>query len=95
MSVQLSSWAIASLICGIVGIASLNIIAGALGAIFGHIALREIKNSNGWREGRSMALAGTIVGYVALGLALLVIAFYVLYLIFIFSFLSTFPTSSP
>ena len=95
MSVQLSSWAIASLVCGVVGIATLNIIAAGLGAIFGHVALREIKDSNGWREGRSMALAGTIVGYVALGLALMVFAFYILYLIFIFSFLQSIPNTSP
>jgi Domain of unknown function (DUF4190) len=95
MAVQLSSWAITSLICAIVGLASLNIIAAALGAIFGHVALREIKNANGWREGHGMAMAGTIIGYVALGLALLVIAFYVLYFIFIISLFQSIPTTPP
>src|SRR5690348_13717221 len=51
-AVQTSGWAIASLVCGIVGIATLNFIPGLLGAIFGHVALREIKSSNGWRDGR-------------------------------------------
>lgn len=95
MSVQISSWAITSLICAIVGVVTLNIIAGALGAIFGHVALREIKNANGWREGHGMAMAGTIIGYVALGLALLVIAFYVLYFIFIITLFQSIPTTTP
>lgn len=93
MSVQLSTWAITSLICSIVGIASLNIILALLGVIFGHVSLREIKAANGWREGRGMALAGTIVGYVGLGLALLVITFYVLYIIAFISFVQSIPPS--
>jgi len=59
-------WAIASLICSIVGIA-------ILGIIFGHIALSEIKRSNGWQEGRGMALAGLIIGYIEIGLTVLVL----------------------
>src|SRR5579859_7152349 len=58
--------AIASLICSIVGIA-------ILGIIFGHIALSEIKRSNGWQEGRGMALAGLIIGYIEIGLTVLVL----------------------
>ncbi|HEV8192489.1 MAG TPA: DUF4190 domain-containing protein [Ktedonobacterales bacterium] len=33
----------------------MNFIPAVLGAIFGHVTLREIKNSNGWRDGRGMA----------------------------------------
>lgn len=63
-------WAIASLICSIVGIS-------ILGIIFGHIALGEIRRSNGWQVGRGMALAGLIIGYaeVALGLIFVLVFF--------------------
>ena len=57
-------WALASLICSIVGVS-------ILGVIFGHIALGEIKRSNGWQTGHGMAMAGLIIGYVEIGLALL------------------------
>lgn len=58
-------WAIASLICSIVGIS-------ILGIIFGHIALSEIKRANGWYTGRGMALAGLIIGYAGIALTILV-----------------------
>lgn len=57
-------WAIASLICSIVGVS-------LLGVIFGDIALSEIKRSNGWQVGHGMALAGLIVGFVEIGLGIL------------------------
>ncbi len=95
LTIQTSGWAIASLVCAIVGIATLNFIPGLLGAIFGHVALREIKSSNGWRNGQGMAMAGMIIGYIATGLSLLIVVLYILYLIFIFSFLQSIPETTP
>lgn len=37
---------------------------GLVGIICGHIALSQIKKSNGQQGGRGLALAGTIIGYV-------------------------------
>jgi len=71
-----NSWAIASLICSIVGVS-------ILGIIFGHIALGEIKRSNGWQTGHGMALAGLIIGYVEIGLGL------ILFIVFFSLILST------
>lgn len=70
MAPSTNPWAIASLICSLVGIA-------ILGVIFGHIALGEIKRSNGWQTGYGMALAGLIIGYaeIALGLVILIAFF--------------------
>ena len=59
-----NSWALASLTCSLVGIS-------ILGVIFGHIALSEIKRSNGWQTGHGMALAGLIIGYAEIALAVL------------------------
>jgi hypothetical protein len=59
--------AVASLILSIVqpGIGSV------LAIIFGHIARRQIRQSNGTQKGNGLALAGLIIGY-GLGIAILV-----------------------
>lgn len=95
---QTSGMAIASLVCSIVGLVAIGALGGvvsAVGVIFGHLALREIKNSNGWRGGRGLALSGTIIGYIGIGLSLLFLALYVLYLIFIVALFQSYPTTSP
>jgi hypothetical protein len=46
-------------------------IGSLLAVIFGHIALSQIKRSQGWTTGRGMAIAGVVLGWV--GLASLVI----------------------
>lgn len=60
--------AIASMVLGIVWI---YWIGSVLAIIFGHVALRQIRNSNGWKTGRGMAIAGVTLGYV--GLAFLIV----------------------
>ena len=45
------------------------IFAGIPGIIFGHLALRSIRTTK--ESGRGLALAGTIIGYVNLGLTIL------------------------
>jgi hypothetical protein len=68
MPVSTSGWAIASLICSLVGVP-------LLGVIFGFIALNEISNSAGRIAGEGMAKAGIIIGFVfmALGIVLIII----------------------
>jgi hypothetical protein len=84
MPVSTSGWAIASLICSIVGIP-------LLGVIFGFIALNEISNSAGRIAGEGMAKAGIIIGFVvmALGIVLLII-----WVIVIGGLILTTPTNS-
>lgn len=60
-------FAIASLVLAILWIWW---IGSLLAVIFGHVALSQIKRSNGWKTGRGMAMAGVVLGW--LGLALLV-----------------------
>ena len=55
--------AIASMVLGILWI---YWIGSVLAIIFGHIALSQIKKSNGWKTGRGMAIAGVTLGYVGL-----------------------------
>ncbi|MEO7000782.1 MAG: DUF4190 domain-containing protein [Ktedonobacterales bacterium] len=57
--------ATASLICSLIGLftADFLVIPGVLAVIFGHIALGQIKKSNGQQTGQGMAIAGLIIGY--------------------------------
>jgi len=71
-SPQTSGLAIASLVCSIVGVSLIAI-------ILGHIALGKIRRSNGAVDGKGLALAGTIVGYV--GLFLFIVLFIVPFLV--------------
>jgi len=41
--------------------------------VFGHIAKKQIDESNGTQEGRALALAGLIVGWVEIGLLVIII----------------------
>jgi len=64
----MSGLAIASLVCSLLSL-------GLVGVILGHLALGEIKRSNGLKEGRGLAIAGLIIGYleIALGVAVVLI----------------------
>ncbi|MDG2486446.1 MAG: type II secretion system protein GspG [Roseibacillus sp.] len=72
-----SGLAIASLVCSLTGVSLLAV-------IFGHIALGKIRQSNGAVEGRGLALAGTIVGYVGFALSIaMFIAFFIIPLVLV------------
>ncbi|HEY7835032.1 MAG TPA: DUF4190 domain-containing protein [Ktedonobacterales bacterium] len=74
MAPATSGWAIASLVASIASFLGFPFIGGILGAIFGHLALGEIKRSEGRVVGHGMAMAGLIVGYINVGLTLCVVA---------------------
>jgi hypothetical protein len=59
-----NGFAVASLICAAVWFLW---VGSALGVVFGHIALRQIKADPGNQSGRGLAIAGLVVGYLALG----------------------------
>lgn len=62
-----SGFAIASLVFGILG--------GALFAlVFGYIALSQIRRAGGRLRGRGVALTGVVLGWIWLGILLLVMA---------------------
>ena len=82
MAPATSGYAIASLICSLLGYIGVFGFGPLLGVIFGHLALREIDRSNGMLQGRGLAQAGLILGYIALGLAVLALLFFSLIVIF-------------
>jgi serine/threonine-protein kinase len=71
-----SGKATASLVLGIAALLLACIVVGGLpgvlAAIFGHLALRDIRRSEGRLRGQGAAIAGLLLGYFSIGLALLI-----------------------
>lgn len=64
--------AVAALVLGIVWV---YWIGSILAVIFGAVAIKRINESNGWRTGKGMAIAGLVLGLVGMGtLSLIFIA---------------------
>ncbi len=61
--------AIISLVASIAGLTLVPFLGSVAGVITGHISLKQLKSSG--ENGRGLALAGTIVGWVGVGLWLL------------------------
>lgn len=68
-----SSLAIASLICGIAGWLFVPFLGAIAAIITGHLAKKEIRESNGMLDGDGMAIAGLVLGYTQIGLILLAV----------------------
>jgi hypothetical protein len=68
MAPRTSGMAIASLVCSLLGLCTG--FTPILGVIFGHLALNEIKRSNGMVGGKGLAMSGLIIGYIFVGLAI-------------------------
>src|SRR5262249_36536572 len=75
MAPATSGWAIASLICAIIG-------SSLLAIIFGYVGRNEIKNSGGRISGDGLALAGLIIGWIEIALGVAVVLFFVIVTIF-------------
>lgn len=69
--------AVASLILSILGFLWVLPLVGSIaGVIMGHISLRQIAERG--QGGRGMALTGTIIGWIGIGLTVLAIVFFVI-----------------
>ena len=66
-----SSLAIASLVCGLLTWSFVPFFGAIAAIITGHVAKKEIRESQGTLSGDGMALAGLILGYTQLGLIVL------------------------
>lgn len=73
-----SGLAIASLVCGIVAWTIFPFISAIAAVVTGHLAKKEIRQSNNSLSGDGMALAGLLMGYIQLGLILLMAIVFVL-----------------
>ena len=91
-----NGFAIASLICSILGaLFFLPLIGSILGLIFGSTAKRQIRESRGREGGESLAQAGVILGWVGLGLNVLVIIIVVIIIVGVFGVMTTTGTPMP
>jgi Domain of unknown function (DUF4190) len=63
--------AVASLVCGIAQFFCIFFIGTILALVFGYIAKNQIDQSGGAQGGRGLAIAGIVLGYVGIGLAVL------------------------
>lgn len=71
-----SKLAIWSLVLGILSLLCCGIFSAVPAVICGHKAQTKIKASGGVLQGAGMALAGLILGYVAIGLSVVIIPLY-------------------
>ena len=83
--------AIASMICGIAGLAmcTAGLLLGIPALVMGYIARRQIDESQGAQQGEGMAKAGIITGWIACGISLAIVVFYVLFFVVIATSSST------
>lgn len=77
---QTSPLAIVSLVAGILGWTLLPVLGSVVAVVCGHLARAEIRRSPQTLEGDGLALAGLILGYLAL--ALMVLAMVAIFLFF-------------
>lgn len=64
--VETNPMAITSLVLAIVGLSACFGVLAPLAIPFGHVALRQIARSRGRQQGRGLAIAGLVLGYLAL-----------------------------
>jgi hypothetical protein len=73
-----SGWAIASLVCAILGACGRGV-PSILGLAFGFIALSEIRNSGGAIGGEGLAKAGIIISIIVMGGAFLLLLSFLIF----------------
>jgi hypothetical protein len=85
-----STLAIISLVSGITGWSLVPFFGAIIAIITGHMARREITESDGQIEGQGLANAGLVLGYGCLGISLLVLCGLVIFIPLGFNFFETF-----
>jgi hypothetical protein len=74
-----SSLAVISLVFGILGWTLLPAVGALVAVITGHMARAEIRRSAGQLEGDGMAVAGLVLGWLAIGLAIAAVLAFILF----------------
>jgi hypothetical protein len=70
---QTSPLAVVSLVAGILGWTLLPVLGSIVAIVCGHLARAEIRRSPETLEGDGLALAGLILGYLVIGLSVLLV----------------------
>ena len=84
---QQSGKAIASMICSIAGLMMCLFVGQIIGIVLGYSARNEIRASQGMLTGEGFATAGIIIGWIGIGIDILLVLFYaVIFAMFIANF---------
>ena len=76
---QTSGLAITSLVGGILGWTFLPLLGSLVAIITGHLARGEIRRSDGRLDGDGLAVAGLVLGWIGIGLAVLVLLMFLFF----------------
>ena len=68
---QTSGLAVASLVSGILGWTFLPLLGSLVAILTGHLARGEIRRANGQLDGDGLAVAGLVLGWIAIGIGVL------------------------
>lgn len=79
-----SPLAIVSVIAGVLGFSAVPVIGGIVALITGYLARKDTKASPPTASGDGLALAGIIMGWIQVALAVVSICCFVAYFVFIF-----------
>ncbi|WP_313317493.1 DUF4190 domain-containing protein [Stenotrophomonas sp.] len=74
---QTSSFAVVSLVAGILGWTLLPFLGSLAAIIFGHMARGEIRRSNGQLDGDGLAIAGLVMGWLSVAMWVLVVVVFI------------------
>ena len=85
---ETSPVAIISLVFGILGWFALPLLGALIAIIAGYVARGQIRESRGELQGDGLAVAGLILGYLSLGLVLLIFGLMMIFGLGLFAFLS-------
>lgn len=80
--------AIVSLVFGILAWVALPVIGALVAVVTGHIARGQIRASRGQLQGDGLALVGLVLGYISIGLLLLVLALLLIFGLSLMAFLA-------
>ncbi|KFN50075.1 DUF4190 domain-containing protein [Arenimonas composti] len=79
-----STLAVVSLVCGLIGLVGsmfvAPIIASVIAVVTGHMARAEIRRADGAMDGDGLAVGGLVTGWLMIGLCLLTVLVFVLFL---------------
>ena len=70
---QTNSLAVVSLVCGILGWTLLPFLGSIVAIVCGHMARSEIRRAPERLEGDGLAIAGLVLGYLSIAMAVLVV----------------------
>ncbi|MCI1709909.1 MAG: DUF4190 domain-containing protein [Chiayiivirga sp.] len=77
---QTSTLAVVSLVFGVLGWVALPLVGSTVAIVTGHMARNEIRRAVDQFEGDGLAIAGLVLGYLWLGLAIAVVAVLITFL---------------